>query len=365
MPSFRRVLVPVVAFHLFHAIAGVAADEEKKPYELVELADGVWAMLWEPQASTGNNLIVINDEDVLVVDSGISPAISRRTIAEVRALTDKPVRTLVNTHWHDDHMYGNAAWRDAFPGIEILAHRNTRIDAETLGFGSIPKTIETLGDHQRTLGQWLETGKDDTGKEIPPDRRARIENYIVHLRELAEEFRNLRMELPSLTFDGALVLHRGSRVIEIRWLGLGNTRGDLVIYLPKERIVAAGDLLVHPVPYGIGSYYRDWIGTLAKLGAMEADMILPGHGPVMRDRVYLENVRSLLGALASEVEALVASGASLEETLKRVTLEAWKRELAGEDAALGRAFDDFFVRPAVERMWRQARGEPDKPMGLE
>lgn len=363
----RTRWIPIVTLLLMLDASSFAAAEERKPYEMVKLAEGVWAMIWEPMASTGNNLIVINDSDVLVVDSAISPSMARRTIAEVRALTDKPVRTLVITHWHDDHMYGNQAWRDAFPAIEIIAHRNTRIDAEALGFGSLPRTIESIGESQATMRRWLETGKDDGGTEIAPDRRVRIENYIVRLDDLVKDLRTVRTELPSLVVDddADLVLHRGERTIEIRWLGLGNTRGDLVVYLPREKIVASGDLLVHPVPYGIGSYYREWIDTLAKLGALDVDAIVPGHGPVQRDRVYLEKVRSLLGALATEVESLVAGGASLEETEAAVTLEAWKRELTGGDAALGAAFDAYFVKPAVKRMWRQARGEPDRPEGLE
>jgi glyoxylase-like metal-dependent hydrolase (beta-lactamase superfamily II) len=102
---------------------------------------------------------------------------------------------------------------------------------------------------------------------------------------------------PGLTFVDQLVLQRGDRTIEIRWLGRGNTRGDTVVVLPKERIAATGDLLVHPVPFGILSYYEEWPVTLEQLDALPVDVLFPGHGPVLHDRAYLRQVQGLLRAL--------------------------------------------------------------------
>jgi glyoxylase-like metal-dependent hydrolase (beta-lactamase superfamily II) len=144
-------------------------------------------------------------------------------------------------------------------------------------------------------------------QETCQDRRRRAGEIAALDRALLPELRAVADMPPTLTFVDRLVLQRGDRTIEVRWLGRGNTCGDTVVVLPKERIAASGDLVVHPVPFGILSYYDEWRDTLSKLDVLPVDALFPGHGPLMRDR----------------------------------------------------AFDAFFVRPAVERTWRQLRGEPD------
>ena len=184
---------------------------------------------------------------------------------------------------------------------------------------------------------------------------------IAFYRADLPKFNGLREAPPTLTFADKMVLQRGERRIELLWLGLGNTRGDVVVYLPKERIVATGDLLVLPIPFAFGSYYEEWAKTLAKVDALGADVLLPGHGPIQRDREALRAVQAMLQALVREVKAAAVAGATLEETRQRVTLADWKEKFAADDKTRQVAFASFVLRAAVERVWRQARGEADPP----
>ena len=118
--------------------------------------------------------------------------------------------------------------------------------------------------------------------------------------------------------------------------------------------------MVYPIPFGIGSYYKEWIETLARVDSLPADVLVPGHGPVYRDRAYLHEVQALLRSLVSEVHAAVAAGSTLEETQKRVTLADWKEKFTKADPAQASAFDNVFTTPAVERAWHQERGDPDE-----
>ena len=92
-----------------------------------------------------------------------------------------------------------------------------------------------------------------------------------------------------MTVADSLVLHRGGRDIEVKFLGRGHTSGDLVVYLPKERIVATGDLVVHPIPFGGSSYLQEWAGTLRKLKLLDATTIVPGHGEILSDWSYVDD----------------------------------------------------------------------------
>jgi len=341
----------------------VAAELKPKPFDVEKLADGVYGFVWrDPLADPieGNSLVVINDEDVLVVDAAMFPTTTKRFVAGIKKLTKKPVRFLVNTHWHDDHQSGNQVFRAEWPGVTIISQKDTRTDMIEQSINVRPQSLETIREQIPMYETWLKENKDHTGKELTPDRRVRVEQRIAYYQAAIPELQSLVPTPPDLTFERELILNRGGRVIEIRWLGLGNTRGDIVVFLPKERIAATGDLTVAPVPFAFGSYYAEWIKTLARVDSLEADILLPGHGPVMRDRAYLHDLQGLLGALVQEVGAAVRDSTSLEDTQKTVTLPEWRKKFANGDGARERAFDSFFLAPAVERAWRQARGEPDR-----
>lgn len=327
-------------------------------YDVVKFADGVYGFVWreQPFHPEPNVLIVVNDEDVLVVDSSMLPS-TARIIGEIRKLTPKPVRYLVNTHWHDDHVFGNGVFRETWPNVQIVSHVNTRTDAAAQAFGAIRTDVENNKATLAKFQEYLRTGKGSDGTPLTEERRRRAEATMRLLEKYGAEIPHVKESLPDLTFDGSLTLQSGARTIRIEYLGRGNTRGDVVVYLPNEKIVASGDLVVAPVPFGIGSYYAEWADTLAKLQQLDASTILIGHGAVQHDWSAAARVQRLLTDLVGRVKTEIAAGASLEAVQKTVTLDDWKKELAGDDALAQRAFDAYFVKPAVERAYRQAKGE--------
>ena len=345
-----------------------SAEPAVNEYDVVELATGVYGVVWKETLRNpveGNSLIIVNDDDVVVVDTMMLPSSARRLAAEVRRLTPKPVTFVVNTHWHDDHHFGNDVFRQLWPKVQIVAHRDARTDMHEQSHLKRPEVLAGYRASIDKIRGWLERGVDDAGKGFDAARRQRGEDLIALYEQLIRERNDIKEALPDVTLEQALVLHRGQRTIEVRWLGRGNTRGDVVVYLPKERLVATGDLLVHPSPFGFGSYYREWADTLGAIDRLDADMLVLGHGPVQRDRAYLRSIQSMLRDLVARVDAAVKEGATLEATQERVDLADWKQRLSGGDATVAGAFDSFFVEPAVERAWRQARGEPDRVVGVE
>lgn len=357
----RSMLRNVLAFLL---VATAVHAAEPKKYEVQKLAEGVHALVWsDPLADPieSNALIIINDEDVLVVDSSLFPSTARLIIGEIRKLTPKPVRYVVNTHWHDDHVLGNLAYREAFPAVEFVAHANTRTDIAEQVYAAQPKIIEQYREDLVKIRRALDTGKTSRGETVTEERRKLFESYIPLLERFLAEIGpvNARPVLPDVVFADQLTIHRGGRRIELRHLGRGNTRGDVVVWLPREKILATGDLVVSPIPFGIGSYYRDWISALNALQAIPAETFFLSHGKVQRDRSYIAQVRGLLESLVSEVEAEVRKGATLEQVQQKVTLSSWKTKLAGDDEDRQRAFDAYFVKPAVERLYKQEKGEAE------
>jgi len=330
-------------------------------YEMQELAEGVWAMVRrvEPgDVSDSNVLIVVNEADVVVVDSGILPSSAREAVAEIRKLTPLPVSTLINTHWHSDHHYGNQVYREAYPEVEIVQHSRTR---ELVIERDVPSLRENLDEEYpqaiERLREALETGVRSTGEAVTEEERERFTRTLGVYEAFLEQMGSTPIVPGTFTVSDRFVLHRGERAIEIRFLGRGNTPGDLVVHLPGEGIVATGDLVVHPIPFAFYSHLGEWPDTLRALRALDAGTILPGHGEVMRDWSYVDRLVELLESTWRQVEAAVTSGLDLEATRAAVDLDPFLASYGGEAAR--ETFRYLYLDPAVEAAWsEQTSGEP-------
>jgi glyoxylase-like metal-dependent hydrolase (beta-lactamase superfamily II) len=325
--------------------AGTAWD-----LEIVPLKPDVY-LLRRPEALRqpveGNVLVVVNERDVVVFDGGGAPIAAENAIRLIRSITDKPVAYLVNSHWHGDHNLGNQVYRAEFPGITIVAHPKTR---EAM-LGSPMKYVKEFEkDLGPTIAEW--TALKAKG-ELSERRSALLDD----LNLLLADSKRIVLTPPDLTVADELVLHRGAREIHIRHLGKGNTDGDLVLWLPNERIVATGDLVVHPIPYGFGSFPREWVETLGRIAGLDFELLVPGHGEVQRDRGYVELLRSMLTATRAQAADAVAKGLDLEATRKALDFSAFRPGFPQgqmEDIL----FQSWWVSPIGRSLWLEASGKP-------
>ena len=336
--SGALLVLPAVVF---------AADAPR--YTVEKLADGVHAVIYDADVYVeGNTLIVINEEDVLVVDANAGLTTARATIEEIKKLTTKPVRYLVNTHWHDDHVFGNQAYAEAYPGVQIVAHPLTRQDIVDHAFANNAFVLDLIEADIVRLGGYLETNTYREGKPLTPELKTRVENALRTRKEMLADRTNFRAVPPTVDVADSLTLTRGSRTIDIRFLGRGNTRGDLVVYLPKERIVATGDLVVAPIPYATNVYAHEWVKTLDRVMTLPATTILPGHGPVMRDWTYVQRVKSTIEQTLAGVAAAKKEGLTIAQTTERVQL-AEARDAFVQGSETRRAGYEAFFRPTLIR----------------
>lgn len=367
MFSLRRS--SLTALLLFLGAASGSAQAPPYPGPALsrhELAKGVWAFLFDNAVGgeanvDGTSVVIINQHDVVVVDAQWTPHSTRRVLAEIRKLTRNPVRYVITTHWHGDHWFGNQVYQEAFPGVEFVAHPNTLRDLDSLEIPDIEPTGKTtIPNMIRDFEERLAKGVRRDGQPYTATDSANVRHQIAALRWAGPAFREIRPVRPTLLVADSLVLRRGERTIVIRYMGRGNTRGDLSVWLPKEQVLATGDLLVNPVPYSFGSYLSEWMVTLGRLRALPARVIVPGHGALQRDWSYLDQVVELLGATVAQASEAVGRGLDLDSTRKVVDLSALRERFVQGDERRARAFDAWFLTPAVERAWLEARGELDK-----
>jgi glyoxylase-like metal-dependent hydrolase (beta-lactamase superfamily II) len=348
----RKPLALVCLFALL-TLPAHAAQTRPAKFDVVKLADGVYAAVRKDPpgfAVESNSLFVIGDDGVIVVDAQSNAAATRETLAALRALTDKPVRFVVNTHWHDDHCIGNQVYAESFPGVQFVAHAATRAYLPAEGAENRRKWHEGgLSQFVEFLRGLVRDNKSFGGGAIDDEERA---SYLSDI-SLGEGYMTVPAAyapaLPTVTLEERLTLYQGSRAVEILFLGRGHTSGDVVVRLPREGVVAAGDLVVYPVPL-VGSdqsHVSDWGATLEKLLALKASVILPGHGPLMRDDSYVRQVARLMDSVNQQTRAAAARGEALDAARKSVKLDEFRKLFAGESRVRNALFSMYVAGPAV------------------
>jgi len=303
-----------------------------------------------------NSVFILNDEDVVGVDTSGPPSTSKEVVAAPKKLTGKPVKYVVNTHWHDDHIIGDPVYQEAFPGVEFIAHARMREYLPNQGAVNRKGFLQGAPGALESLKSALAKDKSISGAPISQEER---ESYASDIRlvELAlAEAPGTRLTLPTITLEDHLTLYRGDRVIDIRHLGSGHTGGDIVVHLPREGIVITGDLVVWPVPL-VGaeqSHIGEWSATLEKLRALKPSIIVPGHGPVMRDDSYVKLMSDLFASIKQQTEAAVTRGETLAQARKSVSLGDLRKQFAGDSAVRKVLFDIYVAGPAVAAAFREA-----------
>ncbi len=354
-------LARLCLFALMVAAAAPAALGQAGNFEMVKLAEGVYvARRTEPPGLTtnANSVFIINEADVIVVDATLTPGTAREELAALRRLTDKPVRYVVNTHWHDDHVMGNAAYREAFPGADFIAHEATREYLPTAGLKNRQAAMSPGGypGFIDALKRRLEKNESVTGGPLDEEERAVIASDIRIGERYMAENPSAAVVLPTVTLRERLTLHRGARRIDILHLGRGHTGGDLVVHLPAEGNLVAGDLVIHPVPY-VGnpqSHPGDWGETLEKLLALRHTVIVPGHGPVLRDDSYVRLMARLFASMRQQVAAAAARGETLEQVRKSVNLDELRKLFVGDSRVRRDIFDSYVLGAGLAAAYADA-----------
>lgn len=313
---------------------------------------------------SSNIVAVIGNRDVLVFDSGHHPLDTRAIIDSIKSLTDKPVRYLVVSHWHDDHWVGNAEFARAWPGIEVIAHPFTARLMETRkeAFRGEPCRAE-LVDGEKEMRETLARGTRPDGSPLPESTRARVQRFL-------DGFEAERDQCDAKTFRGvdrdvadSLTLDLGGRQVQIRFLGRGNTAGDLVAILPDEQIMMTGDLVVSPFPFATQSYISEWSRVLRKVEQLHPRTIVPGHGEVEHDLTYVRLVAETLESIERQARAAYRPGMPVDSLRAHIDLAPLAERFTHGDPFLEANFNYMMKSLAVERMWEELEGHL-KPEGI-
>jgi cyclase len=355
----KRLLL-TIALVALSAGAWPAQTISEKAFRVEKLGDGGYAFLRSDPPSlwfTPNNGLIVGKRYAIVIDSNISSSHTREILAAVRRITSKPVRYVVNTHWHEDHIIGDHVYKEAFPDVKFVGHRSMVNDLATTGANNRKGSLEHGGGFIKSLRASITSGKSLAGTAMTDEERLGYASDITLVEAYLAEAGTVPIVMPDVLVDDKLELDRDNGVqVQVLFLGKAHTGADLAVYVPDKRIAFSGDLTAWPVPLvGSTAYPLDYAATLEKLAALKADVFVPGHGPVMRDGTYIRLMIDLLNSIKEQVTAAVAAGKSLDETRKSVDLERFKQRFCGESAHKRFIFDNYVFASATAAAYNQLK----------
>ena len=348
----------LIGLLLLSCMAG-AADYGKTT--MTKVAEDIYLFTTSPYGDvgmSGNSVAILTKEGVVVFDTSATPQTASLILAEIRKLTPQPVKYVVNSHWHWDHWGGNQSFKAAYPDAQIITHEKTReqmmqVEPRWNDEGlktQLPAYIDSLQKKLRELQQ-----QNASAKEISD-----LQALVKADGDFYQQKISLEKTYPDKTFSQSLTLRPGGREINILH-ARAITIGDTYLFLPKERILITGDIMLNPVPFAIGGTYPgDWLKTLRSFASLKPALIIPGHGEPRADPRFLQGYISLLQDGITLVKKAKAKGMNLEQT-KRYVGEQAKRLAA--DIGVGDEkvpeFKGYFLDVFIARAFE----EQEHPLG--
>jgi glyoxylase-like metal-dependent hydrolase (beta-lactamase superfamily II) len=347
-----------LAILLALTLPAMAAAPRSAPRK-IEIAPGVFVFMTAPYGDVGldgNAVVLLSTDGVLVFDSNGTPAAAAAVLTEIRRMTTQPVRYLVHSHWHWDHWYGAEVYKNAFPDVKIIAHEKTRalMAGPALAFNK-PGLETQLPAYIRSLEKRIAAGE----AAVPPA------GDLVTLRDALEEARfflaqktAVRHALADLTFTNRLDLTMGERQIQILHFGRAVTPGDALMYIPKDRVLVVGDLIVNPITFALSSFPSEWLNVLERVDAMPADTIVTGHGEPLRDKTLLRATMDVFRVLLKEGKAARGQGLDADQAREVIVpkLQPLMQTIAGDTASRQAAFRTQLVDWYLHRVYDELAG---------
>jgi cyclase len=348
--------------HLLFFVCGIL-PAKAGPFDITfsELAPGVWAGV-RPDGPRfpvmGSTTFVVSEVGVVVYDGGGLPIMSDKVIAKIRSITQAPVSHVIISHWHGDHNFGIYRFAEEYPNVQFVAHRFTQQAMNSSAIRYIDGYPSYMAKNLPLFREIVKTRKDREGATLNDANLIGYRRMIEDADEIDAEYKRARVTMPTVVIDQKFTIESGRRRIELLHLGHGNTEGDIVMWLPAEKVVATGDIVVLPTPYAFNVPPRAWAATLKRIKALNYSTLVPGHGELQRDTAYLDLLIETAESIADQRDRLLAQGLSAEAVAAKLDFSAFEERFTGGDAYIKTFYSAYFEKPLRRAAMKELSGEP-------
>jgi glyoxylase-like metal-dependent hydrolase (beta-lactamase superfamily II) len=301
-----------------------------------------------------NEVLVEQTDGLVLIDAGKTRGAGKRIVALIRSISPKPVKAVIITHWHQDHVMGLGPIIEAWPKAIVVSSLITRDHIlNDPGYRGAPRTPSETQARDKSRADAMRQYAKDLGPNIRDPKLSAEEqrgwaNLVGVLDRRIVDEQGTYLVVPGVTFTDHYRIDDPVSPVEARFIGPAHTDGDIVVWMPKQRVVAAGDMVVSPIPYS-GDDVLAWPTTLANLKGLHPAFIVPGHGLLQTDETFVDKMIAGLVEMRTKAEALVAGPALSDEQVQaKVDLTDQKRIFAGDSPWLGYWFDQYFAGGAAK-----------------
>jgi cyclase len=304
-------------------------------FDIQKVANGVYFARARPQAMLNcNAAIFVRSKDVVVVDAHSKPSAAASLIAQMkREVTPKPVRYVINTHFHWDHTQGDHAYRLTGDKVDFIASAATRQLMSSL---AVARLNASIGE----IPQQIDALRSQAAHATSAPEKAFCADQVRQLQDYQAELKDYTLELPTITFDKSYLLQDPAFDLHVAFHGHAHTAGDVVVYCPQARAVATGDVIHGFLPNLADGFPRSWPGTIDSIGAADFNTILPGHAALQTGRTEMVNLRNYIEELTERVEQGKKSGLTLVQLQQRITVASLK-------SLHSNGYQDYLARMSV------------------
>ena len=318
---------------LMAGLSQAAEPVTTETHRFTEIRNGIYLAQTTAQVFNSNSLVIVNEDDVIVVDSHVTPAKARQLIESIKALTPKPITVLINSHFHWDHAHGNQVFLD----IPIIGHEFTYMKLATA-----PLDEETYRNGVTGNQVALARLKEQIASTDDDEERRRTEAYLEMFAAHVKDFDEIAPTPPNVTMRERMTLFRKNREIQILFLGRAHTGGDVAVYFPEDKLVFTGDVAFAGPSYLGDGYVDEWPETLENLKSLDFDIMVPGHGDPVTDLGRIDLVQAYYRDLWQKTAAKHAAGVSVEEAAKTIDMtnhgDIPIRQVGVDPLAIGRIY---------------------------
>ena len=340
----ERIATAILVVLIWPAYAA-SQDIDTGVHDLYEVAPGIFAV--EPKFAGAAAAVIVNESGVIIVDSHSTPASSATLIDAIGKLTDAPIRYVINTHWHVDHHSGNQAYTtDNHSNVDIIAHDHTREDIPILGRDQYEQTAPYRTMPRDRAAQQMDSGENEDGETLNKAQIRSIRKFHDAQEEFLQVAEEFEFTLPNVTISNSLTLHGEPHEVQVMHLHRAHTRGDLVVYVPEQKILIVGDILTKPILWSWSSYPKDYIRTLTALEKLDFDKVLIGHGgPVLEGKEYLRTAREFMQEIVAYATKSSTAGTDVERAVEGGAsdpdIQAFRRRFVADNDQENVMFDQM------------------------